>query len=89
MCCFLGLMFFDWGLGYVGHGFIRPIASQIRVDWVVACNPRNRTHVTPNIHVDTAVVGITLYANPKTYREPSVIPNVHRRIAINCKFLRY
>ena len=31
MYCFLGPLFFDWGPGYVHHGFSRPLAFQFPV----------------------------------------------------------
>ena len=34
MYCFLGPLFFDWGPGYVHHGFSRPLAFQFPVDGV-------------------------------------------------------
>ena len=37
MCCFLGLLFFDWGPGYVRRGFFRPFAFQFLVDGVGGC----------------------------------------------------
>ena len=47
------------GPGYVRRGFIRSIAFQFAVDGVVGWVPRNSTHVTPNIHVDSTVGSVT------------------------------